>query len=338
MFAVAREASAQYPVFRFGGFAGLEAHTSSDANSQREGLDLIELVLYPTAQFSDRWSALAEVVVRRVRGREPSDNRFGELDLERLYVAYEPSDDIRIEAGEIHTGILQWNEREHRSRMLQTPIDVPAIARAPQDDGAWPLRLVGVSVGARVAGPLGLRYSVALGNGPGTTRDAIPILGHNRAPAGLFSISLEPSALQGLQLGVAAYAQRIPLADPLRERDVTLSLGYVDRGTEVRAEWAQMIHTSSRTERRFRSAGYYILLSQRLSGRASRWRPYLLVDHLNIAPGEELLRDSTNENAWSTGLRWDVTSRFTVKGELRSQRGPSGDREGIAGLQLGFSF
>jgi hypothetical protein len=316
----------------------LEVHTSSDSSSQRQGLDLIELDLYPTAQFSDRWSALAEVVVRRERGRAATDSRFGELDLERFYVAYEPADDIRIEAGEIHTGIVQWNEREHRSRLLQTPIDVPAIARTPQNDGAWPLRFIGVWMGTRVAGPLGLRYSIALGNGPGTTRDSIPIFSRNRSPAGLVSISLEPSALQGLELGVAAYAQQIPLADPLRERDVTLSLGYVHSGAEVRAEWARMIHTSSRTERRFRSTGYYLLFSQRLSGRASRLRPYLLVDHLNLAPGEELLRDSTNENAWATGLRWDVTSRFTVKGELRSQRGPSGEREGVAGLQLGFSF
>src|SRR5450755_2753240 len=125
--------------FHVGGFADVELHTESD--NEREGLDLAELDIFSTYQLSNAWSALAEAVVLRTwRDR---DEKF-DADLERLYVEYSTSDALRIEIGETQTGIIRWNEREHRSRFLQTPIDLPAIARRPQDDGAWPLRFTGV--------------------------------------------------------------------------------------------------------------------------------------------------------------------------------------------------
>ncbi|HVT02557.1 MAG TPA: hypothetical protein VHL58_04175, partial [Thermoanaerobaculia bacterium] len=314
--------SPKYPSFRIGGFAGLELHTSSD--NRREGLDLVEIDLYPTAQFSDRWSALAEVVA--LRDLRPSTTETGrrpllELDLERLFVAYEPTDLLRIEVGETHTGIVRWNEREHRSRLLQTPIDVPAIARPPQDDGAWPLRFVGLWLSGRSKGPLGFRYGLALGNGSGTVRDSIPIFGRDRSTAGLLSLSIEPARWHGLELAVAGYAQRIPTAEPLHERDVTFSTSYVNRGTEVRTEWAQMLHTAVHSRKRYRSTGYYVLASQRLGGRLARLRPYVLIDRLSLAPGEAYLRDARDENAWAGGLRYDLTGHFTLKTEFRSQRG-----------------
>jgi hypothetical protein len=334
--------SDHFPIFRLHGFGDVELHTSSD--NQREGLDLAEIDLYPTAQFSDRWSALAEILTRRdlrkKSGSAPDTGRtvVAELDLERLFVTYEPTDFIRIEAGETHTGIVQWNEREHRSRLLQTPIDVPAIARPPQDDGAWPLRFVGVWISGRSQGPLGFRYAIALGNGSGKTRDSIPILSRDRSPAVLLSFSVEPARFRGLALGVAAYAQRIPTDEPMRERDVTFSVNYVNRGTEIRSEWARMHHFASESNRHFRSTGSYLLLSQRLPGRLSPLRPYVLIDRLDVAKGEAYLRDTPGENAFAAGVRWDLTHRFSVKGEYRRQRSPVVDREQIYGLQLGVAF
>lgn len=328
------------PSFRVGGFADVVLRSKTDQGS----VDLAEIDLYPTAQLSDRWSALAEISARRklqsrIAGVQ-RDKGVAELDLERLYVAWEPADLLRIEAGETHTGIVQWNEREHRSRLLQTPIDVPAIARAPQDDGAWPLRFIGVWASGRVEGPLGLRYGVAVGNGSGATRDSIPIFGRKRSPAALLSLAAEPSRLRGLEVSVAAYAQRIPAAaEALRERDVTLSISYVARGAELRAEWARMNHTGTDSGRRFRSTGYYVLASQRLTGRASPLRPYVLLDRLKLAPGEDYLSEAHDENAWAAGVRCDIGTRFTLKGEFRSQRAPLGNlRQQILGLQLGFSF
>ncbi len=316
----------------------MELHTSSD--NVREGLDLAELDLYSTAQFSNAWSGLVEAVAQRGwTKRDPTDHHALELNLERLYASYSTSDVLRLEIGQTHTGIVRWNEREHRSRILQTPIDVPAIARRPQDDGAWPLRFVGVWVSGQSRGPLGLTWEAGAGAGPGSARDVIPIFSRNRSPAGFASVTVAPAAAPGFDFGMAVYAQHLPAQpDPLRERDLTLSANYVNSGTEIRGEWARMNHRSTRKPITYRTSGYYALLSKRLTGAAERARPYIMLDHLTVAPGEQYLQEATNESAWAAGVRYDVTRRFSVKGEYRSQRAPDGDREMLLGVQFGLSF
>jgi hypothetical protein len=322
--------------FHIGGFADLELHTSSD--SVREGLDLVELDLFANAQLSESWSGLIELVAQRGWKRDPSDPRRFEFDIERAYVGYSTSDAFHLEIGQTHTGIVRWNEREHRSRILQTPIDVPAIARLPQDDGAWPLRFFGVWASGQTRGPLGLTWSAGAGAGPGQTRDVISVFTPDRSPAGFVSLSSSPAAVPGLEIAVAGYAQHIPAKpDALRERDLTFSVNYVNSGTEIRAEWARMNHTSTRTSARYHAVGYYALFSKRLSGRAQRVRPYLMLDRLSVDPRELYLKDARDENAWAAGARYDVTRRFSIKGEYRSQRGPDG-REELLGIQFGFAF
>lgn len=326
------------PRIHFGGFADVELHTSSD--NVREGLDLAEIDLFSTATLSRSWSALADVVAQSEwRKQEGGDRGVVELDLERLYATYSASDAFSLEIGQTHTGIIRWNEREHHSRILQTPIDVPAIARRPQENGAWPLRFVGIWVSGRTAGPLGLAWEAGAGAGPGSARDVIPLLSSDRSPAAFMSLSASPDVVTGLNFGLSVYAQHVPAKpDAFRERDLTASLNYVNRGTEVRAEWARMNHTLTRGSKSFRTTGYYALFSQRLPGLAERARPYLLLDRLFVAPGETYLSEVTPENAWAAGVRYDVNRQFSVKGEYRSQRAPNGDREALLGMQFGLSF
>jgi hypothetical protein len=323
---------------RVGGFADAELHTSSD--NAREGLDLAELDLYSSASLSQRWSALAEVVAQRTIHKQTDGEAVFELNLERLYASYSPSDAFTLELGQTHTGIVRWNEREHRSRILQTPIDVPAIARRPQDDGVWPLRFIGGWMSGRLPGSLSLGYGAGVGVGPEeSAREEAAPLNRSRTPAGLLSLSIAPDALGGLELAIAAYAQHIP-AQPaaLRERDITLSLNYVERGTEVRAEWARMTHEVISRPTVYRNTGYYLLVSKRLAGRAARARPYFLLDRLQIAQGEVLLQKVQPESAWATGIRYDLSPHLSIKGEYRSQRAPDGGRENLLGLQVGLSF
>ncbi|MGZ4809241.1 MAG: hypothetical protein ACXVH7_02850 [Thermoanaerobaculia bacterium] len=326
-----------FPTVRAGGFADVEFHTSSE--NIREGLDLAELDLYSVAQFSEPWSALAEGVVQKEWRQDDEEARLPEFDLERFYVEYAPNDAFRVEIGQTHTGIVRWNEREHRSRFLQTPIDVPAIARRPQDDGAWPLRFIGIWASGRSSGPLGIAYGAGVGGGSGRERDEVPVRGIDRSAAVILSLSTSPDALPGLELGVSAYAQRIRTEpETLRERDFTLSANYVSNGTELRGEWARMNHIGTRSGIRYKTTGYYALLSKRLAGRFQRARPYLLLDHLDLPAAEVYLQNVTPENAWATGVRYDVTQHFSLKGEFRSQRAPGGERELLLGLQIGLSF
>jgi len=335
LFAGALHGQQSFPAFRAGGFADLQLHSSSDGD--REGLDIVQLDLYTTATLSDQWSALAEGVASRDL-RTDSGEIF-DLDLERLYVAYTPSDALRFELGQTHTGIVRWNEREHRSRFLQTPIDVPALARRPQDDGAWPLRFVGLWMSGRLPGRLGVGYGAGVGGGSGHNRDQTPILSGDRSPAVLLSLSMSPDVFPGLEVAAAAYAQRIPdRVEPMRERDLTLSLSYVNRGTEVRAEWGRMNHRGIDTGTLHQTTGYYVLLSKRLPGRAERMRPYLLIDRLTVPDEETYLAETSDENAWALGLRYDLSRRLSVKGEYRTQRAEDGQRERLLGIQIGLAF
>ena len=324
------------PLFHLGGFANVELHTSSD--KARDGFDLLEMDLFATAAFSKCWVALADVVAERSLKRNLDETRAKvELDLDRLFVAYTRSDALRLEFGETTTGIVRWNQRERRNRFLQTPIDLPAIARRPQNNGAWPLQFLGVTASGRSAGPLGLGYEAGIGTGAGQTRDEFSI--GLRSPATLLSLSIAPDAVEGLDIAISGFAQHIPAqAERLREFDTTLSLNYVKSGTEVRAEFAQMNHAVLGSAVRYRTTGYYALFSKRLSGRAEYLRPYLLLDRLNVDPREAYLRDVTPENAWAGGLRYDLSGRFSVKMEYRSQRAPDAQREAILGLQIGISF
>jgi len=155
----------------------------------------------------------------------------------------------------------------------------------------------------------------------------------------LLSLSASPDAIPGLEFGAAAYAQHVRTEpDRIRERDATFSVNYVTGGNELRAEWARMNHRLTSNRVTYRSTGYYVLFSKRLSGQLERFRPYLILDRVTIDGRETYLSEARDENAWAAGVRFDVTHRFTIKGEYRSQRSITGDHEDVLGVQLGLSF
>ncbi|HEX9161967.1 MAG TPA: hypothetical protein VF980_09710 [Thermoanaerobaculia bacterium] len=328
--------SQSLPIFHVGGFGDIEAHTHS--SSRREDLNAAELDVFATLQLSNSWSALADAVALKSWNTR-ADEKSVEIELERLYVEYSTSDAFRLELGETETGIVRWSAREHRSRFLQTPVDVPAIARRPAEDGAWPLRFIGARGSGRMSGPLGLTWAAGAGVGPGPVREAVPVFGGGRSPAALLLLSSSPESIPGFDTGAAVYAQEVhSRPDRIRERDVTLWVNYVSHGDEMRIEWARMNHSLTSNPAMFVTTGYYALLSKRLSGRAEHARPYVLLDRLRVARGESYLGEAADENAWAAGLRYDVTQRFNVKTELRSQRSVAGHRESVLGLELGTSF
>ncbi|HEY6843894.1 MAG TPA: hypothetical protein VI391_06985, partial [Thermoanaerobaculia bacterium] len=226
------------PRWHIGGFADAVLRSAPTDTSRH----LLELDMYSTYRFSDAWSALAEGIAQDAwRPPGADDKPRIQLNLEQLYITYQRSDAFRLEIGETHTGIVRWNEREHRSRFLQTPIEVPAIARQPQDDGAWPTRFVGLWASGQTGNRVRLKWEGGAGAGPGSDREVIPIFSDNLSPAIFFSTSVAPLAIDGFDAGIALYGQRVP-SQPvaLHERDVTLFTNYVSRGTEIRGEWARM--------------------------------------------------------------------------------------------------
>ena len=296
-----------------------------------------EIDPYATYRFSDRWTVVGEGLLQHVRRGVDADepSKHFEADLERLYVSYARSDRLRIELGQMHTGLVAWNQREHRSRFLQTPIDVPSIARGEEQGGAWPLHFVGAWADGRLPGSLGLTYGGGIGETRGRSRDEVQPFVRGTGDAVLFSVSVAPDTLAGLEGGFSAYRGGIPAPDGrLREYDATFSAGYVRDAIEIRGEWAEMRHERSSDGRRYRTHGWYALASYRWAS----LRPYVLLDHLRVAHDEVYLRDLHDQSAAAVGLRWDLTRWLAAKTDLRSRSGRSGNRDRELRMQLAFSF
>src|SRR5262249_27304030 len=146
---LAAGASAQtksYPTARWGVFA--DSNLGYSLRSSATELQFGEIDPYFEVRFSDAWSAVGEALFQRIE-RGSSADRPGrkslELDVQRLLAAYAPSDALRIQVGEINSGITQWNN-EQLPRFVQTPIDEPSIGRPQEQGGAWPLHLIGAWV------------------------------------------------------------------------------------------------------------------------------------------------------------------------------------------------
>jgi hypothetical protein len=327
------------PSFHLGGF--VDATVSRTIDTHSNDLSFGELDVYGTAQLSDSWSALGESLVQHVgRGSDADVGRYGlEVELERLYAAYSRSDSLRVELGRVYTGIIDWNERENRGRFLQTPIDVPAIARRQEQGGAWPMHFLGGWASGRIPGSAGMRYGVGLGQGRGHRVDDVALFAGDVSPAGLLSFSIEPERLTGFRFGVSALSDSIPATEgKYRELDRTFSTSYVNNGIEFRSEWSRMDHRLRSTGTTYVTEGWYALLSVRMGGRLKTFRPYVLLDRLDVAMGEPYLANVPDQHSWAVGSRWDAGPNLAFKIDYRFQSRLAPRARDAVRLQAAISF
>jgi len=335
----ARVAAAQssYPSFRLGVFA--DGNLAYSFSSHATTFSFGEVDPYAEARFSEDWSALAEALVQRIeRGSnvdQPGKSSI-DVDLERLYVAWSRSDALRLQVGELNSGIIEWNEREQVPRFLQTPVDVPSIARRSEEGGAWPLHMIGAWASGNASGSAGVRYGAGLGLGRGRSRDDVSLTGAESA-AGVASIAFAPAGVSGWTIGGAAFVDRIPAPEgTYSELDETLSTSFVRGPLELRGEWGRMDHRLD--GKSHVTTGWYALASWRLGGALQSLRPYVLLDQLDVANEEPYLSDVPDQRAWSVGVRWDVASHLVLKFDYQSQRAPQAEEERRARLQVAVAF
>jgi hypothetical protein len=326
-----------YPTFRLGVFA--DATASYSIHTHSTDFDFGEIDPFAEARFSETWSGLAEALFQRVE-RGTSVDKPGhstlEVDLERFFVAYSRSDAFRLQVGEVNAGIISWNEREQVPRFLQTPIDVPSIARRVEQGGAWPLHLIGAFSSGTAPGAAGLHYGVGIGEGRGTTRDDTSLTGPTSA-AGFLSVAAAPDAVPGWTIGAAGFADRIPAPEgTYDELDGTLSTSYLRGPLEVRGEWSRMDHRLD--GRSHVTQGWYALLSWRLPDGLRTLRPYVLFDRLDVAHDEPYLAGIQDQRAWSAGVRWDATAHLVLKGDYQSQTAGEPGQERRIRLQVAVAF
>jgi hypothetical protein len=99
-----------------------------------------------------------------------------------------------------------------------------------------------------------------------------------------------------------------------------------------------MAHAEVLGRNEYITRGWYLLGSYRPRGRWKPLRPYLLIDHLTVARGEQFLSDVHDQDAWSAGVRWDISTKLAVKSEFRSQLLQSPRHAHFIRIELAFAF
>ena len=317
--------------FALQGFGDVN-YTADPPGEEQGGFSNGALDLFATSRLGDHWSALAELVFE-------ADGNTLATDLERFQFTYEHSDAFRISAGRVHNPFLRWPITNHHGLFHQTTIDRPIIARWEDEPGLWPMHFVGLLSQGRLRGRAGLSYALGVGNGRGRVLDEVQVGSDaNRQKAVVASLGLNPDAVPGLALYVAAYFDRIPaVSGSLREQDYTGSAAYVRGNVELRGEWSRLGHESVDSGIKYKTTGWYALAAYRLSGLGGV-KPCLLIESLNVADDEAFLEGAQDEEAWALGLRWDANRWVALKGDYRSRRLEGGDREGAIRFQLAVNF
>jgi hypothetical protein len=179
--------------------------------------------LYLSSQLSSNWRALAEVRFlysplgdedkQGANGTFPATDSvandyaelqrsfsWGGIEVQRVWIEYQPFDFFTIRAGQWFTPYGYWND-DHGS-----PAIIPVHKPFPIADFYFPEKQTGLEVyGKYFIDSTAIGYALTLSNGRGPY-DAIRDLDNNKAVGG--RLYLETSALGNLNFGVSAYRGR----------------------------------------------------------------------------------------------------------------------------------
>ncbi len=309
------QAPTEGPVFRPMGFGDV-SYVISDAAAP-EGFLVGQLVGQLTAALTDRLTIFTEV-----SGTARADG-YG-LDVERLFLRYDFTDVFKLSAGRYHTPTSYWNTAYHHGLWLQTTTARPEMIRL--GSRLIPVHFVGVLVeGAIEPGRLGINYALGIGNGRGANIARAGDAGDiddNRAFTA--SLNWRPSGLTGLQLGGAAYIDRVTTSaqqPDLRERIVSAHIAWAPGTPEVIAEYARVSHAPDVAAASFgHTHAFYAQASVGLSGTAAAFRPYGRFETIRAPTDVAFTPLVPDYDAVIAGLRFDFDLLAALKAEIRRER------------------
>lgn len=144
----------------FGMFGDVN-YWDSDAKDATNAFSIGPLDLYAMETIDDRTRGFVEIVFE-------NDGSGFVLDIERLWIKREITDDITVGMGRFHTPLGYWNTNYHHGALLQDTISRPTFLE--YEDGAsaiLPMHFVGLETnGSFEMGAGELSYMVYVGNGP----------------------------------------------------------------------------------------------------------------------------------------------------------------------------
>ena len=273
-----------------------------------------EFDMFATARLTDRVSALAEVLFTT------GPNNFISLDLERLYIKYQPNDYFAATVGRIHTAIGYYNTAFNRGDYFQTTIGRPAMFEFDDQGGFLPLQDLGIVLNGQVpSGKLGLHYVFELTNGRAYGADAQPAQNGsdgNNSKAVNFGLSIKPEQISGLTVGFSV--RHDYLTDPLNLHVSELLPVVYAVFTNSNYEWLnEGMYVTHKLPggAAFHTPGFYTQFSRRIG----HIRPYFRYSYVN-APDNDPIYGNDLElptvgriNGPTVGMRYDFTGHTAFK-------------------------
>jgi hypothetical protein len=322
------------PLLQLRGFADVNFR-ASDEKGVTQSFALGQIDLFITSRLSERFSALAELVIE-----SDDDNEFG-FEAERLLLQYTHSDYFKLAAGRYHSSIGYYNTAFHHGTWFQTAIGRPFIFEFEDDGGILPIHNVGLTATGRIpAGGLGLNYVAEMGNGRAhrtPLSEAVQIaVDENNGKSFNIGAFARPDSLPGFQAGFSVYRDHLtPEGGPnINETIFAGHVVYQNNEWEILHEGVVVRHALRGSNTTFNTPGFYSQFSRRFG----RSRPYFRYEYVNAPSGDPILFDVGRLNGPSVGFRFDLSEfvAFKTQYDRLGRRGL--DSINKLGLQLAFTF
>lgn len=304
------------------GFADVGGVWSAGADPLKQrGFTVGTLDLYLTPQFSDRVSALVELVF------EFDESGRGVADMERLQLGYAVSDAMTVWLGRFHTPLGLWNTSFHHGALLQTSISRPRFVEFEDQIGILPVHSVGVWATGKL--PLGadkITYDAYLSNGTSIRQrhlDPTRVGPGNDGKLLGFNLGYQPAgALGGLTVGVHGFGSTVKaltaaggLLSSTRVRAVGGYWAYDANDWETLGEYYRFDNADTGVGAKYASTAWYAQV-----GRAfGSLTPYVRFERASLNPDDNFFRTQNAGRSYERGVigaRYAMDSRSAIKLEL----------------------
>ena len=307
------------PRVRVMGFGDLN-YLVTELVDRSEGFRLGQMVGHVIADLEERFTFFGEV---SVTGKDAGYS----IEVERALVRYDFADALKISAGRFHTPVGYWNSAFHHGSWLQTSVARPEMIKF--GSRFIPTHFVGLMAeGAFPSSPLGLGYSVGIGNGRAANIARAGDAGDvNDQRAWVARVRSRPVSIVGLELGASFYSDRLlaPDGSDANERIYALHAALDRDAPEILAEYAHVSHEPADGSGDFQgSDAYYVQFGYRLPGSASSVKPYVRVEQVVVptdATGAYVFAPlALNYDGVVAGIRYDPGPFLALRLEYRYEQ------------------
>jgi hypothetical protein len=332
-----------YPNLKIVGFGDVD-YGDTKRPEGPQGFSLGQFVLHMTSALSPRVTFFGELsmTARTDAGTgSPAATGFN-VEVERMIVRFDKSDQLKLSFGRYHTPINYWNTAFHHGEWLQTTIARPEMI---QFGGKFlPVHFVGALVeGSVPASGWNLNYKAGLGNGRGSVisraGDAGDINGRRAWLVGGF---VKPNRAYSLEAGGSYYDDlvTIPTSVPnIGEHIVSGHVAWTREDPEFIAEYAAVRHEVIGAATPTWSHAYYLQAAYRLPQLDRLWKPYFRFEHIDVAANDIVFATVPELDGATVGVRYDASPLAALKFEYRTWTRGTGTPRNYGGFfQLSFTF